>query len=146
MARELGGRRLSQVLAALAVGIAPVSLAAGALMQYVAFDYLWWVLLAYLLLRLLRTNDPRLWLAIGAAVGVGMMTKYTMLFFVAGIVVGLLLTDARHYLKSRWLWIGVAVSLLIFLPNLIWQIRNGFISLDFLHHIHARDVGIGRTR
>ncbi len=146
MARELGGGRRAQVVSALAAAIAPVSLAAGALMQYVAFDYLWWVLTAYLLIRLLRSEDARLWLPIGAAIGLGMMTKYTMLFFVAGIVAGLLLTDARRYLKSPWLWFGVAVSLLIFLPNLIWQIQHSFISLDFLHHIHARDIRIGRTK
>jgi 4-amino-4-deoxy-L-arabinose transferase-like glycosyltransferase len=145
MARELGGKRLAQIVAALAVAISPVSLSAGALLQYVAFDYLWWVLTAYLLIRLLRTEDPRLWLGIGAVLGLGMMTKYTMIFLVAGIVVGLLLTDARRYLKSRWLWMGVALSLVIFLPNLIWQIQHNFISLDFLHHIHARDIRIGRA-
>lgn len=146
MARELGGKRLAQVVAALAVAISPVSLDSGALMQYVAFDYLCWVVTAYLILRLLRTNDPRLWLAIGATIGFGMMTKYTMVFLVAGIVAGLLLTDARRYLKSRWLWLGVALSLLIFLPNLIWQIQHHFISLDFLKHIHARDIRWGRTQ
>ena len=146
MARELGGKRLAQIVAALAVAIAPVSLAAGALLQYVTFDYLWWVLTAYLIIRLLRTENPRLWLGIGAAIGLGMMTKYSMLFFVAGIVAGLLLTDARRYLKSSWLWAGVALSLLIFLPNLIWQIQQHFITLDFLKHIHARDIRWGRTK
>lgn len=146
MARELGGKRFAQVVAALAVAISPVSLASGALMQYVAFDYLFWVLTAYLLIRLLRTENPRLWVPIGAAIGLGMMSKYSMIFFVASILVGMLLTGARRYLLSRWLWIGVAVSLLIFLPNLLWQIRHNFISLDFLHHIHARDIRIGRTK
>ena len=146
MARELGGDRFAQVVAALAAAISPVSMASGALMQYVAFDYLAWVLTAYLLIRLLHTENPRLWVAIGAAIGFGMMSKYSMLFFVASILAGLLLTDARRYLVSRWLWIGVAVSLLIFVPNLLWQIRHGFISLDFLQHIHARDVRIGRAK
>jgi 4-amino-4-deoxy-L-arabinose transferase-like glycosyltransferase len=146
MARELGGKRFAQVVAALAVAISPVSLGSGALMQYVAFDYLFWVLTAYLLIRLLRTENPRLWVPIGAAIGLGMMSKYSMLFFVASILVSMLLTESRRYLLSRWLWIGVAVSLLIFLPNLIWQVNHNFISLDFLHHIHARDIRIGRTK
>ena len=145
MAREMGGKRFAQVLAALAVATGPVALRAGALLQYVAFDYLWWVLIAYFLVRLLRSEDPRWWLGVGAAVGAGMLTKYSMLFLVAGILAGLLLTDARKYLRSRWLWLGVALSLLIFLPNLIWQVQHQFISLDFLRHIHARDVRIGRT-
>lgn len=146
MARELGGNRFAQLVAALAVAIAPVSLIGGALLQYLTFDYLWWVLLAYLLIRLLRTQDERLWLAIGGTIGIGMMTKYTMIFLVGGIVVGVLLTDARHYLNNHWLWFGVALSLLIVLPNLIWQMQHHFISLDFLRHIHARDVGMGRAK
>lgn len=56
-----------------------------------------------------------------------------------------MLTPARRYLKSPWLWVGVAVSVVIFLPNALWQIRHHLISLDFLRSIHARDVRIGRT-
>jgi len=144
MAREMGGRRGAQLVAAAAA--LPFCLAGGALMQYVSFDYLSSVLTAYFIVRLLKSGDPRWWLAVGSAIGLGMMSKYTMLFFVAGVVAGLLATPARRYLASRWLWYGVALSLLIFLPNALWQFRHGFISLDFLQHIHARDVRIGRTQ
>ena len=146
MAKELGGGRCEEVLAAIATGISPVSLAQGAVFQYVSFDYLWGVLLTYFLLRLLKTEDARWWLAIGAMAGVGMETKYTMAFFATGVVAGVVLTPARRYLSSAWLWAGVAVSLVIFLPNLVWQAQHHFISLDFLKHIHARDVGQGRTQ
>ncbi len=145
MARELGGNRVAQLLSAVATAITPLSLLQSALFQYVSFDYLWWVLIAYLTLRLLNRGDQRGWLAIGAAIGLGMMTKYTLGFLVVGIVVGVLLTQPRRHLTSRWLWGGVALSLLIFLPNLIWQWQHNFISLEFLQSIHARDVAIGRT-
>jgi hypothetical protein len=145
MARELGGRRLVQIVAALAVAVSPLPLFEGTEFQYSSFDYLWCVLIAYFLIRLLKSEDARWWLPIGAMIGLGMMTKYTMGFFVAGIVGGVLLTPARRYLKSPWLWGGVALSLLIFLPNLIWQIRHNLVSLHFLQHIHTRDVGEGRT-
>ena len=145
MARELGGNRRAQIVAAVAAAIAPIALIQGAQIQYVTFDFLWSVLIAYLVIRLLKSEDPRWWLAIGAVIGLGMMTKYTMVMFVAGLVGGVLLTDARRYLKSPWLWGGVALSLLIFLPNLLWQIQHKFISLEFLSSIHARDVEIGRA-
>jgi hypothetical protein len=145
MARELGGKRLAQLVAALAVAIAPVSFSSGALFQYVSFDYLWWVFAAYLMIRLLKLENPRLWLGIGIVIGLGMLTKYTMSFLVAGIVAGVLLTGVRRYLWSPWLWCGVLLSILIFLPNLVWQIQHGFISLDFLKSIHARDVRVGHT-
>ncbi len=145
MARELGGRRWAQVVAAVAVAIAPYALLEGVLFHYSSFDYLWWVLIAYLMIRLLKSDDPRWWLGIGAAIGVGMMTKYTLAFLVVGIIVGVILTRARRHLMSPWLWGGVALSLLIAMPNLIWQIRHDFISLDFMRSIHARDVRIGRA-
>jgi hypothetical protein len=145
MARELGGSRVAQITAAMAVAIAPISLLGGALVTYSSFDYLWWVLIAYLMIRLLKSDDPRWWLGIGAVIGLGMMTKYTMSFMVAGIVAGVLLTRARRYLTSPWLWGGMALSLLIVLPNLIWQMQHAFISLEFTSFIHARDIRIGRA-
>jgi MFS family permease len=144
MAREFGGRRGAQLVAAFAA--VPFCLIGGALMQYVSFDYLFWVLTAYFVLRLLKSENPRWWLAIGCAIGLGMMSKYSMPFLVAGLLVGILLTPARRYLSNKWLWFGVAVSLLIFLPNLLWQIQHNFISLDFLKYIHARDIRIGRAK
>ncbi|MEO7723512.1 MAG: glycosyltransferase family 39 protein, partial [Chthoniobacterales bacterium] len=145
MARELGGRRWAQIVAALAAAVSPMAVCMGTMLQYIALDYLWWVLAAYGVIRLLRSDNPRWWVLIGGALGLGMMTKYTMIFFIAGIVAGVLLTPARRYLKSVWLWMGAALSLLIFLPNLLWQIQHDFISLTFLKHIHTRDVEIGRT-
>jgi 4-amino-4-deoxy-L-arabinose transferase-like glycosyltransferase len=145
MARELGGSRLAQVVAALGAAIAPIVLMLSSMLHYVSFDYLWWVVIAYLMVRLLKTEDPRWWLGIGAAIGLGLLTKYTMAFWVAGIVGGVVLTRVRRYLLSPWLWAGVVLSVLIFLPNLIWQMQHHFISLDFLNSIHARDVRIGRT-
>lgn len=145
MARELGGKRLAQVVAALAVAISPLPLFEGTEFQYSSFDYLWSVLIAYFLIRMLKSDNPRWWLGIGAMIGLGMMTKYTMGFFAAGIVGGVFFTPARRYLKSSWLWCGAGVAMLIFLPNIIWQIRHDFISLHFLRHIHTRDVGEGRA-
>jgi hypothetical protein len=145
MARELGAGRLGQVAAALCVALSPLLLFEGTEFQYTSFDSLWWVLIAYCVIRLLKTEDPRWWLAIGMLIGLGFQTKYTMAFYVAGIVGGVALTRARKYLLSPWLWCSVALSILIFLPNLIWQIRHDFISLHFLQSIHARDVGEGRA-
>jgi hypothetical protein len=141
MARELGGGRLAQVTTALAVALSPLPLFEGTEFQYTTFDYLWWVLIAYFVIRLLKSENPRWWLAVGAMVGLGLQTKYAIVFFVAGILGGMLLTQARRYFLNPWFWGGTALALLIFLPNFVWLIRHGFISLHFLQHIHARDVG-----
>jgi 4-amino-4-deoxy-L-arabinose transferase-like glycosyltransferase len=88
LARELGGGPAAQVLAGLAALASPMLLGANALMQTVSFDQLAWVVVLYLLARLLRTGDPRWWLAVGAAVGVGLQTKFTMFTLALGIAPG----------------------------------------------------------
>jgi hypothetical protein len=145
MARDLGGGRLAQVAAALAVALSPLPLFNGTEFQYTSFDFLWWVLIAYFTVRLLTTEEPRWWLAIGATVGLGLQTKYSIIFFIAGILGGVFLSSARSYLRSGWFWAGIALALAIFLPNFIWLVRHDFISYQFLQHIHARDVGQGRA-
>ena len=145
MAKELGGGRQAQVIATIAAGIGLMSLIMGTLFQYITFDYLWWVLFFYCLLRLLKTENPRWWLGIGLFIGLGMMTKYTMAFLVISLVITALITPLRRYLRSPWLWAGALLTVLIFLPNLIWQIQHDFISLEFLSFISQRDRALGRT-
>lgn len=146
MAGHLGGDWRAQWIAALCVAVSPISLAASGLFQYVAFDFFWWVFIFYCVVRLAESDDPRWWIAIGTAIGLGVLTKYTAAFFVAGVVAGVLATDSRRHLRSRWLWIGVALSIFIALPHFVWEAQHDFISLDFLRSIHERDVRIGRTQ
>lgn len=145
MARDLGGGRLAQMFAAIAVGLSPAPMANATMFQYSSFDMLWWVLIAWSAIRLLRDDDPRWWVAIGVFAGLGLQTKYSIAFELAGVLAGVLLTDARRYLASRWLWGGVVVALIVFAPNLTWLARHDFISYRFLQGIHARDVGEGRA-
>ena len=145
IARELGGGRLAQGTAALSVALSPLPLFEGTEFQYTSFEFLSWVLIAYFTIFLLKTENPRWWLAIGATVGIGLLTKYSIVFYIAGILTGMVLSPARRYFKSGWFWAGVALAFLIFLPNLLWLIRHDFVSYHFLQHIHARDVGEGRA-
>jgi hypothetical protein len=145
MTKELGGGRLAQITAALAVALSPLPLFQGTEFQYSSFDFLWWALTAYFVVRLLKTENPRWWLAIGATLGIGLLTKYSIVFYIAGILAGVVLTSARRSLASIWFWSGIAIALLIFLPNFLWLVRHDFISYHFLHSIHVRDVGEGRA-
>lgn len=145
MARDLGGGRRAQMFAALAVALSPVPMFEATEFQYSSFDLLWWVLLAWCVLRLLRDDEPRWWVAIGIVAGLGMQTKYSIAFQLAGVLAGVLLTDPRRHLASGWFWAGGAVALLIVAPNLVWLIRHDFVSYHFLQAIHARDVHQGRA-
>lgn len=145
MARDLGGSRLAQVATALSVGLSGLPLFEATEFQYTSFSFLWWVLVCWFTIRLLKTDNPRWWLAIGATIGLGLMTKYSLVFFVAGLLIGLIFTSARHHLSSRWFWFGVLLAVVMFLPNILWLFRHDFVSYRFLQHIHARDVGEGRA-
>lgn len=144
-ARQFGGKRQATLVAALAAAISGHCLFTGSFMSYTPFDYMWWVVVAYLVIRLVNSDDPRWWLAIGAAIGLGMMTKFTMGFLVLGVAGGVLLTPARRYLRSGWLWCGAAVAIVICLPNAAWQMHHHFVTFEFLKSIHARDVRWGRA-
>jgi len=146
MARELGGSRFAQAIAALTTAFAPISLFEGTEFQYTSFDYLWWILIGYFVILLLKSGNPRWWLAIGAAIGLGLETKYAIVFYIAGILIGIVLTPARRFLLTGWFWAGVTIALAIFLPNFIWLVRHQFICYDFLRHIHLRDVSEGRAQ
>ncbi|HET7106717.1 MAG TPA: glycosyltransferase family 39 protein [Candidatus Acidoferrum sp.] len=143
MAKDMGGNRAAQIVAACAS--IPFSLAAGALMQYITFDYFAWVLASFFLVRLLKTSNPRYFLLLGASIGLGMLAKYTMLFFATGILAGLLLTDARRYFRTIWPWLGLLVSLLLVAQNFLWQVQHHFVTYDFLRFLHHRDVAEGLT-
>jgi len=146
MTYQFGGKRLAQVTAVLAVALSPLPLFEGTEFQYTSFDYLWWVLCAYFVVRLLGTEDRRWWLAIGGAVGAGLMTKYTIGVLALGILCGFALTQ-RRYLLRNWMFVcGCGLAVCLALPNLVWQAHHGFVSYQFLRSIHERDIGWGRTR
>ncbi len=145
MTRELGGGRMAQLAATLCVVLSPAPLFNGTEFQYTSFDFLWWVLIAYGVIRMLKSENPRWWLAIGTVAGLGLMTKYAIVFYLTGLLGGFLLTSARRYFASWYFLGGVAITVAIFLPNLVWLVHHDFISYHFLQSIHVRDVGEGRA-
>ena len=106
IAREMGGGRFAQGLAALAVLLAPGFLGMDNLLSMNAFEPLFWLACAYIVLRIIRTGNQKLWLWFGAWSGLGLLNKHSMLIFGFGIVVGLILTRERRCFRSPWIWLG----------------------------------------
>jgi 4-amino-4-deoxy-L-arabinose transferase-like glycosyltransferase len=131
MARELGGGRFAQVLAAVAVLFAPTFLAQNSMLTMDSFDELWWVLGIFIVLKILKHDRPQWWLWFGLVAGLGLLTKVTIAYLGVALVVGLLLTSARKYLLSKWLWLGGVIACLFLVPYLIWQAQNGWPTLEF---------------
>lgn len=144
IARTMGGGRRAMLVAAVAAGIGGPVAFAGSFFSYMSFDLLWWVAVAWAAVCLFRTCNPRWWIAIGAAIGLGLLTKYTILFYVAGLLVGLLFTSSRRYFRSGWFWGGVGVAVVLTLPVIVWQFQHHFIAIDWTQSIHARDLSWGR--
>ncbi len=141
IARELGGGRPARLLASLGAATSLVLLGANWLFQTVTFDQVNWLVAFWLAARLVRTGDRRLWLALGVVLGIGLETKYTIVGLIAGLMIGTLLTPLRRQLASPWPWLGVCLAFLIFLPNLVWQIGNGWPSMEYtLNHKSAQSV------
>jgi hypothetical protein len=134
VARELGGGRFAAALACLALIVAPAYLALDTILTMNAFEPLFWVACAYVLVRILKTGDARLWLWFGAVAGAGLMNKHSTLAFGFAVVAGLLLTPARKYFLGKWLWLGGLVAFLIFLPNLLWQVAHGWPTVEVLRN------------
>ena len=145
IAAELGGGAFAQALAAIAVLAAPGILVADHLLSMNAFEPLFWLGCAYLLIRIIKTGNQKLWIWFGVLAGIGLENKYSMLIIGAGLILGLLLTPQRRALASPWLWIGGAIALLIFLPNLLWNIQHHFPFLELQANIRrsGRDVPLG---
>lgn len=134
LARQLGGGRFAQAVAATAVLVAPVYLEMGNFFSMNAFEPLTWTLCGALVIRIIQTGNARLWLLFGVVAGLGLENKHSMVFFGFGLFVALLLTPQRRLLRDRWLWGGVALAALIFLPNVVWQATHGWPTLEFMRH------------
>jgi len=145
IARELGGRRFAQGLAALAVLLAPGFLAVDNWLSMNPFEPLFWMGCAYLAIRIVRTGNQKLWLWFGLLAGIGLENKHSMLIFGFGILAGLLLTPERRLLRSRWFWIGGIAAFLIFLPNLLWNIQHHFPFLELQENIRRSGRNVPLT-
>ncbi len=135
LARELGGKFFAQMLAALAVLLAPGFLATDNFLSMNAFEPLFWTGCAYVLVRIIKTGNQKLWLWFGVLAGIGLENKHSILIFGAGLMVGLLLTPERRFFRSPWIWVAGALALLLFLPNLLWNIQHHFPFLELQANI-----------
>jgi 4-amino-4-deoxy-L-arabinose transferase-like glycosyltransferase len=126
LTREMGGGRFAQALAALAVLVVPIFLVFHHWLTMNAFEPLIWMVAAWCVMRAINSRQASYWLWFGVVIGLGLETKYSVIFFAFGIAAGLLLTEHRRFLKSKWIWLGALAAFIIFLPNLLWLVKHDF--------------------
>jgi hypothetical protein len=134
IARALGGGRFAQSVACLCVVVAPVYLLVDHYFSMNVFDELFWALASLLVIRVVDEPRLRSWLVLGAVIGLGLLNKTSMLWFAGALGAGLLLTPARRQLRTPGPWLAVLVAAVIFAPHVIWQVRHGGPTLEFMRN------------
>jgi hypothetical protein len=137
LARELGARRFGQGLAALAVLVATIYLPLHHILSMNAWEPLLWSSVALFVLRGLDRGRAREWVCAGVLAGIALQNKHSMLFFGFALVIGLVLSPARRALLTRGPWLMGLIAATIFLPNIIWEMRHGWPTLEFMQHARA---------
>jgi hypothetical protein len=135
IARELGARRYGILLACICVMVAPMYLGLDSLLTMNVFESLFWMASALIVLKIFNGASPKFWLLFGVVAGIGLLNKHSMLFFGFGLVVGLVFTKQRKQFAQPWFWLGGLIALLIFLPNLLWEIHRGFPTIELLRNV-----------
>ncbi|HET9795134.1 MAG TPA: glycosyltransferase family 39 protein, partial [Thermoanaerobaculia bacterium] len=142
LAREVGGGRFAQWLAGIVVLFAPGFLVMDSLMTMNAFEPLFWMGGAFVVARIARTRNSRLWPWFGVLAGLGLENKHSTLFFGASVAAGLILTRNRRELLRPGIWIAGAIALALFLPNLVWQYRHHFPTLEDLRNVRREGKNV----
>ena len=142
MARELGGKAYALVLSAVCVVVAGQYLSNGSLLGTNCLEPNLWMGCAYFAILAIKRSQPRYWVWVGIIAGIGLEEKYSIAFFITALVAGLVLTAQRRLLISKWIWFGALAGLLIFLPNLLWNVHYRWPFLELMHNIRAehRDI------
>ncbi len=140
MTSDLGGGRWAQIFAASAFAVVPTFLRTQHLFQPVALNQFMWTLMIFFVIRLISTQNKNYWYAIGATIGVGMLTKYSIVFPVTGLVLGLALTPSRHWLRMKEPWLAAALALLIFWPNLVWQYNHNWPVINHMRELNETQL------
>lgn len=134
MTKELGGKKFAQALAAISVITAPLTLGVNSNFSMNSFDLLFWTLALYLLIRIVKEDNPKQWLFLGIVIGLGLLNKISVFWLGAGLVIGLILTPNRKLILTRRVWAAAGIASLLFLPHIIWQIVYGFPTLEFMRN------------
>src|ERR1039457_6228379 len=142
LARELGGNRYAQFLAGLCILLCPAVLVMSGLMTMNAFEPLFWTGCILVVARIVRTGDSRLWLWFGVLAGLGLENKHSTLFLGFAVTVAMLLTHRRREFAKPWIWIAGAIALALFLPNIIWQVRHHFPTLEDLENVRREGKNV----
>ncbi len=135
-----GAARFGQVLAAVATACMPVLIAADHVGNTTPIELLAWAAVALCVATALLRARPRWWLGAGAAAGIGLEDNNLMVLLLITLAIGIALTMHRPVLRTRWPWLGAAIAVALWVPNLIWQAMNGWPQLAMASALHQENT------
>jgi 4-amino-4-deoxy-L-arabinose transferase-like glycosyltransferase len=101
---------------------------------------LFWSLTILFFIKALKYEELRYWVLAGVFAGLGLLSKYNMILFLFSVFTILsIFKEYRKHLKQKELYITMAVAVVVFLPNLLWQYNNDFISFAHTSEISQMD-------
>src|SRR5215469_4879321 len=142
IAREFGGSRRAQLVAAVATATMPVVLGADHLFGPTAFDVLAWAGLALVVVRIGRTGDRRWWLLAGVILGLGLANKHSVGFFAVALLIGALLSGGRRLVLNRWFAAGAAITAAFTIPDIWWQAQHQWSTIAMTRALAQENGGL----
>jgi hypothetical protein len=85
------------------------------------FEVFFYSVIGYCLIRYFQSSDNKWLYLTGLAAGLGMLSKYSIAFYLLSLLQAILLTPQRKIFKNIHFYYALGLAFLIFLPNLIWQ-------------------------
>ena len=103
-------------------------------------EIFFYTVIAFGLIRYIETSENK-WLYITAlGAGLGLLSKYSVAFYLVSLVPALLFTKQRTIFQNRHLYFALGLAFLIFLPNLIWQYTNHFPVFYHMHELTSTQL------
>lgn len=138
--KKLGGNKFAQGLAGLAVSVVPFYLMMNSIYSMHSFQSLLFIYCVFVLIIIIQDKKPRYWLLLGLIIGIGIINQHTFVIFGFAILIGIIFTPLRQYYRNKFLWLGILITIIIVSPNIIWEIQNNFISVEYAKFIATNNA------
>ena len=140
MVKELGGKKIAITLASLAYILSPSYLHVNALFQPVSFNHFCWLLSGYLILVMIRRDNPKIWIWIAIVFGFAFLNKYSIVFFYSAFAISLLISKYRYLYISKYFIVALVIGFVIIFPNLFWQYQNNWPVLQHMSELRETQL------
>lgn len=129
--KKFNGGLFAITLTLICITLAPQFIAINSTFSYDSFDVLFWILVLYSIVLLIKNEDKKYWIYFGVFAGLGLLSKITILYLGFAIFLALLLTKNRTHLLKKQFWIGGLIAFIMIMPYIIWQISKDMIVIDY---------------